>query len=62
MLYKGDKGVNIAACEPKGGPAEAGGLSASNLPLISIPYPAQMPEGPAKAKVFDSNVYVWLQL
>ena len=44
MLYKGDKGVNDAACLPEGGPAEgnpaegdpaeAGGFSASSLPLL----------------------------
>ena len=50
MLYIGDKGVNVAARPPEGGPAEAGGLSASNLPLISIPHPARMPDGPEKAK------------
>ena len=50
MLYKGDKSVNVAACKPEGGSAEAGGLSAPNLSLISIPHPARMPDGPAKAK------------
>ena len=50
MLYKGDKGVNVAAHPPKGGPAEAWGLPALNLPLISILHPARMPDGPAKAR------------
>ena len=34
MLYEGDKVVNAATCSPEGGPAEAGGLSASSLPGI----------------------------
>ena len=34
MLYKGNKGVNDAACAPEGGPAEARGLTASSLPLL----------------------------
>ena len=46
VLYQGDKGVNVAACSPEGGPPEAGDLSASNLPLISIPHPARMPGNP----------------
>ena len=50
VLYIGYKGVNVAAHPPKGGPAEAGDLTASNLPLISIPQPAQMLAGPAKAE------------
>ena len=41
VLYKGDKGINDAACPPKGGPAKAKGLSASSLlgqcPLVSKP-------------------------
>ena len=54
MLYIVDKGVDVAARAAEGGPAEgdpadAGGLLASNLPLISIPHPARMPDGPAKA-------------
>ena len=48
-LYIGDKGVNVAARLPEGGAAEVGGLSASNLPLISIPHPTRMPDGQAKA-------------
>ena len=50
VLYKGDKGVNVAARPLEGGLAEAGGLSASNLPLISIPHPARMPDDSAKAR------------
>ena len=50
VLYKRDKGVNVAARPPEGGPAEAGDLSASNLPLISIPHPARMPDDTAKAR------------
>ena len=34
VLYKGVKGVNEAARPPEGGPAETGGLSGSNLPLM----------------------------
>ena len=45
----GNKWVNVSARPPEGGPAETGFFSASNLPLISIPYPARMPDGPAKA-------------
>ena len=37
-----------AACPPEGGPTEVGGFSASNLPLVSIPHPTWMPDGPAK--------------
>ena len=50
MLYIGDKCVNVAACPAEGGPAEAGGLSTSNLPLVPIPHPARMPDGQAKAR------------
>ena len=50
VLYIGYKGVNDAARTPGGGLVEAGDLSASNLPLISIPHPAWMPDGPAKAR------------
>ena len=42
VLYDGD---NDAAHSPKGGPAEAGGLSALSLPLVLIPRPSQMPIG-----------------
>ena len=49
MLYKWCIGVITAAHTSEGGPIEVGGLSASNLPLISIPHPTQMPDGPAKA-------------
>ena len=63
MLYIGDKGVNVAARPPEGGLAEVGGLSASNLPLISIPHRARMPHGPAKAgKVISMpNHYILLK-
>ena len=36
LLYKGAKGVNDAAHSPEGGPAEAGGLSASSLPWFIL--------------------------
>ena len=49
MLYKRDKGVSVAARPPEGGPAE--GLSASSLPLVSIPHPVRMPDGPANVGV-----------
>ena len=49
MLYKECMGVTKAARPPEGGTTEDGGLSASNLPLISIPYPTRIPDGPAKA-------------
>ena len=49
VIYIGDKGVNVAARPPEGGPNETGGLSASNMPLISIPHPARMLDSPAKA-------------
>ena len=58
MLYIGDKGVNVAARPPEGGPVETGGLSASNLPLILIHNPARMPDGPSKAR----EVYCYLIL
>ena len=41
VLYKGDKGINDAACPPKGGPPEVNSLSASSL-LLSIFRPAWM--------------------
>ena len=47
----GHKGVNIAARPPEGNLAEVGGLWASNLPLVSIPHPARMPD----------YVNVWIQ-
>ena len=43
VLYKGDKGVNVAARQHEGGPAEAGGLSVPSLPW-SINRPARMPD------------------
>ena len=49
VLYIEDKGVNVAARLPESGRAEAGSLLASHLPLISIPHPARMPDGPTKA-------------
>ena len=52
MLYKGEKGVNVAARPPEGGPAEVEVLSPSGLPLISISIPARMPDGPAKARKY----------
>ena len=55
MLQKGDKGVNVAARPPESGPAEAECRSALNLPLISIPHPARMPDGPAKAREVSFN-------
>ena len=58
MPHIGDKGVNVAARPPEGGPAKTGGLSASNLPLILIHHPAQMPESLVKAE----EVYCYLIL
>ena len=58
MLYIGDKGVNVTACPPEGGAAKAGGLLASNLPLILIHHPGRMPDGSAKA----GEVYYYLIL
>ena len=49
MLFKSDKDVNDATRPPKGGPAEAEGFSALNLPLIFDIPPAQMPDDLAKA-------------
>ena len=43
--YKGDKGDNVAARPPEGGPTEAEGLSALSL-LWSINRPARMPDSP----------------
>ena len=48
MLYKECRGDRKAARPSKGGPTEVGGLSALNLPLVSIPHPTRMPDGPAK--------------
>ena len=48
MLYKGVKGVNVAARLPKGGPGEAGGLSATSLPSDFNARPVRMPDDPAK--------------
>ena len=50
MLYIRDKGVNVAARPAEGGSAEAEDISASNLPLISIPHQARMPDGKPKAR------------
>ena len=44
VLYKGDKGVNVAARPLEGSPAKA-----LSLQLISIPHPTRIPVGPAKA-------------
>ena len=55
MLYEGDKGVSVAAHPPEGVPAEAVGLSTSNLPLIWIPHLARMPDSPAKAREVSSK-------
>ena len=68
MLYKGDKDINVAARQPESGPAETGGLSATNLPLVSIPRPARMPDGTEiKTEIRKSdcvflqpNVQLWL--
>ena len=48
MLYKGDKGVTDAARPPEHGPAEAGGISTSSLPVMFDARPVRMPDGPAK--------------
>ena len=34
VLYKGDKGVTDAACQPESSLAEVGGLTVSSLPLL----------------------------
>ena len=61
MLYIGDKGANVAARPSESSPAETGGLSASNLPLVSIPHPARMPDGPAKAgEVFIRQIDMFM--
>ena len=53
VLYIGDRGCSW--------PTKAEGLSTSNLPLISIPHPARMPDGPAKVReVFDKVWYLSL--
>ena len=50
--------VNVAVHPPKGSPAEVGDLSASNLPLISIPHPARIPDDPAKAmELFEIELF-----
>ena len=46
---QGDKGVSDAAHPPEGSRAKAKGLSASSLPLISIPRRAHMSDSPAIA-------------
>ena len=48
MLYKGDKDVSVAAQPPKGGRAEAWGLSVSSLPWSSD-RPTRMPDSPLKS-------------
>ena len=53
MLYEDDKGINDAARPPEGGPAEAGDLSASSLPL-NIECLARMPDSPLKASVLST--------
>ena len=41
VLYKGDKGVNVAAPPAEGDSAEAGGRSASSLPLLDSAHKRQ---------------------
>ena len=48
VLYKGCIGDKKAARPPEVGPTEVGGLSASNLPLVLLPHPTWMPDGPVK--------------
>ena len=59
MLYKGDKGVKVAVRQPEGSPADARGLSAWNLPLISIPHPARMPDDPGKYIYIYIYIYIY---
>ena len=47
-VYKSDKGANDAACPPEGGPAEAGSLLNSSLPVI-IDCLASMPDSQLKS-------------
>ena len=55
VLYKSDKGVSDAACPPKCGPAEAGGLSTSSLPFMFHACLAFVPDGPAKKPGYKAN-------
>ena len=48
-------GVTKAARPPEGGPTEVKGLSASNLPLISIPHPTRMPESQQRPGKYGSR-------
>ena len=47
---KSRTGSGVPRKKRGGSQAEAGGLLASNLPLVSIPHPARMLDGPAKAR------------
>ena len=59
LLYIGDKVVNVAARPAKASPAEAGGLSSLNLPLISITHVTQMPNGQLKpGKFYEQVAYI----
>ena len=49
ILYKGNKGVNDAARPPKGGPVEAGSLSATSLPW-GIDRTTQMQDSPLNSQ------------
>ena len=71
MLYKGDEGVNDTVCPPEGGPAEAEGLLASNLPLLDsarvkanskLMLSASTPEHIAGVLVRNVNVIAWLEI
>ena len=60
VLYKVCIGVWKAARPPEGGPTEVGGLSASNLPLVSILHPTRMPDGPAKRPGKYIYIYIYI--
>ena len=58
---RGTKVSILQLAPPEGGLAEAGGLSAANLPLISTTHQARMPDGPAKARegIYSSMSYIY---
>ena len=58
LLYKECIGDKKVARRPEDGQTEVGGLSATNLPLVSIPHPARLPDGPAKVReVYQTRPY-----
>ena len=62
VLYKGCIGDKKAVRPPEGGPTEVGSPSASNVPLVSIPHPKRMPDGPAKrpGRLGRFSFFYWL--